>query len=246
MPLIVINGATLMCSFGTGPCSLVVIPAGRPRTLNQPTATINDYTPANVPTFIMCTAPTNPQVAAAMGSPVPCVPAIMMPWSPGGSPTLGGVKTLLASDKTTCMWGGMISVANPGTAAENGGVAPPPPGIAGASPAEKIAAIIAEPEKIAAMTVPEIAALFRAAGHNVDVARMDSGRGMKISVSGGPINMVKVHGGGGRHGSRRVELCGNSRDVNAKVIQGSSGTYRGDVAAESRNKRMIFLGDKQQ
>jgi hypothetical protein len=85
----VVNGAQLMCSFGTSPSSLVVL-LNRTVADNQPEATIQDYIPmVNIMPFGMCMTPTNPQVAAATTAalgvltPQPCIPATSTPWTPG-------------------------------------------------------------------------------------------------------------------------------------------------------------------
>ncbi len=78
-------GATMKCSFGAAPASLLV---PDPRVLGEgpPTANIMDQkTGANVPTFGTCCAPTQPSMVSA-GTPGPCVP-VLMPWAPG-SPTV--------------------------------------------------------------------------------------------------------------------------------------------------------------
>ena len=72
MGKIVTNGAMLQCSFGTTPCSLAVSDPTRPQCGNMLVATIQDNTPANIPTFGMCQSIANPQVqtatSAAMGT----------------------------------------------------------------------------------------------------------------------------------------------------------------------------------
>ncbi len=122
MPQQVCNGATLQCSMGMAPSSLVVLPANRVNTGNQPDANIMDYKPmVNVMSFGMCMSPANPTVAAAtaaaMGvlTPMPCIPVTTAPWVPGAptvllasSPTLDNTCTLM------CMWAGMITVVSPG------------------------------------------------------------------------------------------------------------------------------------
>ena len=45
MPMQVVNGAQLMCSFGSSPSSLVVLPLNRTVVDIQPEATIQDYIP---------------------------------------------------------------------------------------------------------------------------------------------------------------------------------------------------------
>lgn len=124
MGKIVTNGAMLQCSFGTTPCTLAVSDPTRALCGNLVMATIQDITPANIPTFGMCQSIANPQVqtatSAAMGTltPQPCVPAITGPWAPGSAEMkVNGTPVLTNSCKCQCMWQGMISVQNPGNAA---------------------------------------------------------------------------------------------------------------------------------
>ena len=120
MALAVAMGAQLQCSFGAAPSALVVIPVNRVLTENKPMATIMDHIPmANIMPFGMCTAPTNPQVIAALGSPVPCLPVTPAPWVPP-SPTVlvGNMPALNNNAKCMCIWAGVISITNPGTTKE--------------------------------------------------------------------------------------------------------------------------------
>ena len=113
-------GATLQCSFGAAPSTLVVPPANRVMT-GTPTANIMDFKPmANIPPFGVCMSPSNPTVAAATAAalgvltPMPCVP-VTTPWVPG-APTvlLGNMPTLNNSSKCMCSWGGVIQILVPG------------------------------------------------------------------------------------------------------------------------------------
>jgi hypothetical protein len=122
MPMQVVNGAQLMCSFGTSPSSLVVLPLNRTVVDNQPEATIQDYIPmVNIMPFGMCMTPSNPQVAAATSAalgvltPQPCIPATSTPWTPGA--LIVDIAQLTALDNIStcsCMWGGVITIADPG------------------------------------------------------------------------------------------------------------------------------------
>jgi hypothetical protein len=57
----VVNGAQLMCSFGSSPSSLIVLPLNRTVVDNQPEATIQDYIPmVNIMPFGMCMTPDEP------------------------------------------------------------------------------------------------------------------------------------------------------------------------------------------
>lgn len=115
-------GANLMCSFGTAPSSLVVLPANRVMSSNMPDANIMDHVPMlNIMPFAMCTSLANPQVAAATAAalgvltPMPCIPVTATPWTPG-SPTvlIGGMPALNNASTCMCTWGGVITVSSPG------------------------------------------------------------------------------------------------------------------------------------
>ena len=75
----------------------------------------------NIPPFGMCSSLANPTVAAATTAalgvltPMPCVPATVTPWAPG-SPTvmLGNMPTLNNTCTLNCMWGGVITISQPG------------------------------------------------------------------------------------------------------------------------------------
>ena len=127
MPLQVVNGAQLMCSFGSSPSTLTVLPVNRTDIANQPEATIQDYIPmVNIMPFGMCLTPSNPQVAAATTAalgvltPQPCIPVTSTPWAPGvpivtiaNQPALDNVSTC------NCTWGGLIAILNPGQQTKN-------------------------------------------------------------------------------------------------------------------------------
>lgn len=122
MPMHVCMGATLQCSFGVAPSSLVVLPANQCMTGNMPAANIMDNKPmVNIMPFGMCMSIANPTVAsataAAMGvlTPMPCIPNTPAPWMPG-APTvlLGNMPALDNTSKLMCMWAGVIQVVAPG------------------------------------------------------------------------------------------------------------------------------------
>jgi len=126
MPMHVCSGATLQCSFGLAPSSLVVLPVNRMITSNMPAANIMDNKPmVNIMPFGMCTSLANPTVAsataAALGvlTPMPCIPATPAPWVPG-APTvlLGNMPALDNTSKLMCTWAGVISVVYPGQVTE--------------------------------------------------------------------------------------------------------------------------------
>jgi hypothetical protein len=114
-------GASLMCSFGAAPSTLVVLPAGRVLT-QTPAATIMDNVPlVNIMPFGMCSSLANPAVAsataAALGvlTPMPCIPVTTAPWIVGAPTVLIGDKPALNNSSTLmCNWGGVIQITVPG------------------------------------------------------------------------------------------------------------------------------------
>jgi len=122
MPLQTVNGAQLMCSFGTSPSSLTVLPINQNATSTQPAATIMDHIPmVNIMPFGMCMSLANPQVAAAtfaaMGvlTPQPCIPVTASPWTPGTATVLIANQPALDNMSIcTCNWAGIITIADPG------------------------------------------------------------------------------------------------------------------------------------
>ena len=73
----------------------------------------------------MCKTQANPQVAAAtaaaMGAltPMPCVPVITAPWSPGSSVASIDDQKALSSDSTcSCAWTGSIEITDAGSEVE--------------------------------------------------------------------------------------------------------------------------------
>lgn len=126
MPQLVVSGATCMCSFGTTPSTLNVLPANMVNA-SSPAATIMDNVPfTNIMPFGMCTSLANPQVAAATSAaqgvltPQPCIPAIAGPWVPGASTVLIKNQPALHSGCTLmCTWAGVISISSPGQVTAN-------------------------------------------------------------------------------------------------------------------------------
>ena len=122
MGMCVCNGTGLMCSFGTAPGTMIVLPKNKTMTSNMPAATIMDNIPmTNIMPFAMCTSMANPTVAsataAALGvlTPMPCIPNIAAPWAPGSATVLiGGMPALNDTSKLTCNWGGIIQTTAPG------------------------------------------------------------------------------------------------------------------------------------
>ncbi len=124
MSLLVTAGAMCSCTFGAAPSTLNITPENKVMGCSKPAATIMDNKPnVNVMPFGMCSSMANPQVAAATAAalgvltPQPCMPSTAAPWAPG-CPTvmIGNKPALTDSCKLTCMWGGVISITNPGQA----------------------------------------------------------------------------------------------------------------------------------
>lgn len=121
MALQVCAGATLRCSFGVATSLLAVPPINRVLT-RTPDANILDYKPmVNIMPFGMCLSLANPSVASATAAafgvltPMPCVPVIPAPWTPGSPTVLIGKSPALNNlSKLMCTWGGVITVISPG------------------------------------------------------------------------------------------------------------------------------------
>ena len=121
MPLQTCMGASLQCSFGMAPSTLIPTPK-TVLTSNMIAANIMDHVPMlNIPPFGMCQSPANPAVAAATAAalgvltPMPCVPVTPAPWVPG-SPTIMVCNAPALNNTSTlnCVWGGMIHIASAG------------------------------------------------------------------------------------------------------------------------------------
>jgi len=118
----VCNGATLQCSFGLTPSSLVVLPINRVTTASQPDANIMDNKPlVNIMSFGMCVSLANPTVAAATTAalgvltPMPCIPVTPAPWVAGAPTVLIANMPALDNQSTLmCTWAGVIQIVNPG------------------------------------------------------------------------------------------------------------------------------------
>ena len=90
-------GATLKCTFGMAPSSLMVTVPLRPMIQNKPKATIMDLTP------------------------MPCIPVIVAPWAPGGKQLITNMPALLDNCKLMCAYGGSISINMPGHTCDSQG-----------------------------------------------------------------------------------------------------------------------------
>lgn len=122
MAMHVCSGATLQCSFGSAPSTLMVLPSNQMTTSHMQAANIMDNVPmVNILPFATCCSLANPTVAsataAALGvlTPMPCVPVTPAPWVTG-APTLmlGNMPALNDTSTLMCTWGGVISVVVPG------------------------------------------------------------------------------------------------------------------------------------
>ena len=122
MPPLVVTGAMCACTFGVAPSTLVVLPTNMVLAAGLPAASVQDTLPmTNIMPFGMCTTPTNPAVAsataAALGvlTPMPCVPVVTSPWTPGATKVqIRGQPALHNGCIATCTWGGVISISSPG------------------------------------------------------------------------------------------------------------------------------------
>ena len=122
----VVENATLTCSFGAAPSALGMLPPHGMKNVGMNAANIGDHVPmTNIRPFGLCSAPLNPQVAAATTAalgvltPQPCIPNTPSPWIPGcPSVILKGLPALNDTSKLTCVYMGIISVTQPGQPAE--------------------------------------------------------------------------------------------------------------------------------
>jgi len=121
MGMHVCTGAMMACTFGAAPSTFVATPK-TVKTNNMDAGNINDNKPfVNIPPFGMCSSTANPAVAAATAAalgvltPMPCTPNTPAPWAPGSPKVLvANMPALNNSSKLTCVFGGSISITNPG------------------------------------------------------------------------------------------------------------------------------------
>lgn len=126
VPLPVVAGAQLMCSFGVAPSAFMVTPEGKTLFENKPVGTILDNIPfKNIMPFGVCTSLANPitaaQTAAALGvlTPGTCLPVIPAPWAPPCPTVMVANKPAFnQTAKCMCAYGGVIQVLNPGATTE--------------------------------------------------------------------------------------------------------------------------------
>ncbi|GHU57953.1 hypothetical protein FACS1894133_1800 [Clostridia bacterium] len=109
--------ALCACSFGAAPMPLVVSSQTNVMACNMLAATVMDNAFVS---FGMCSNPANPTVAAATAAalgvltPMPCLPAVAAPWTPGAATVMIGNKPALNStSKLMCSYGGVIQISMP-------------------------------------------------------------------------------------------------------------------------------------
>lgn len=121
MGLLVTATAMVSCTSGMTPGALSV-PPGPVLCGGKPVATVQAIVPQlNIPSFGMCKSPNNPVVVQATAlangvlTPMPCVPVVPAPWTPG-SPTVlvSGQPALTKASRCMCTWGGNIQIGFPG------------------------------------------------------------------------------------------------------------------------------------
>lgn len=116
MSFCVCQGAILQCPFGNAPSTLNILPNNMTNVTSKPMATIMDNKPfVNIMPFGMCMTLSNPTVATATASalgvltPMPCIPVISAPWTPGSNTVLlKNIPALTDSSILMCAYGGVI------------------------------------------------------------------------------------------------------------------------------------------
>lgn len=121
MGQLVVTGGNALCTFGTTPGTITATSQQKVLTDGKPVATIMDFNPQSVTSFGLCSSMGNPAVqaatAAAMGvlTPQPCVLAPAGTWKPTKvTVTAGGSPVLTNECQGTCLYGGCITITNPG------------------------------------------------------------------------------------------------------------------------------------
>jgi hypothetical protein len=122
MPLQVVNAAKTVCTMSAKPSQLVVLPTNRRTAGGQPAGNIGDHAPiTNIVPFGPCVSPAFPPTAAATAAalgaltPQPCMPNTTTPWAPGSATvTIANRPALVQTDTCRCVWGGTISITDPG------------------------------------------------------------------------------------------------------------------------------------
>lgn len=121
MPVFVVNGASILCTMGTSPGSILATSQQKILMNGMPVATIRDVAPiTSITPCGMCTSLANPTVAsataAALGvlTPMPCVPAPIGVWTGGSAVSAEGIPCLTNGSTLVCSYGGSISIVSPG------------------------------------------------------------------------------------------------------------------------------------
>jgi hypothetical protein len=123
MPLQVVNGARTACTMSAKPSQLVVLATTHRRSAGgQPAANVRDHVPiTNIVPFGPCMSPAFPPTAAATAAasgvltPVQCLPNTVTPWTPGSVVVaIANQPALRHVDTCRCVWGGTISIIDPG------------------------------------------------------------------------------------------------------------------------------------
>ncbi len=122
MAIPVVLGASIMCTMGQAPGSLLVTSQMKTLYNGQLVATIQDAAPmSNITPCGMCISMLNPAVAsattAALGvlTPLPCTPVPAGIWVGGSTKVLlGGIPSLTNDAKLMCAYGGSISISYQG------------------------------------------------------------------------------------------------------------------------------------
>jgi uncharacterized Zn-binding protein involved in type VI secretion len=122
MPLQVVSTAKTTCTMSAKPSQLVVAPTRQRTAGGQPAANIQDHVPiSNIVPFGPCMSPLFPPTAAATAAangvltPVQCVPNTATPWAPGSmTVTIANQPALRQTDTCQCVWGGTITITDPG------------------------------------------------------------------------------------------------------------------------------------
>ena len=115
MPKAICALSLLKCSCGTVPTPFIVLPINGVTTTGLPAGNALDNIPfLNIIPFGMCTTSANPTVAAAGGSPMPCIPVTLFPWSDTATTVkIKGIPSVTQESKLQCLWTGSISVEAP-------------------------------------------------------------------------------------------------------------------------------------
>ncbi len=116
----VVSGASIVCTFGTAPSTLMVTSQLTVTFDKKPAATIQDAVPmSNIAPCGLCNSLANPATAsataAAMGvlTPQPCVPATTGAWVCANTMSIAKIPSLTNDGTLMCAYGGTISVTNP-------------------------------------------------------------------------------------------------------------------------------------